>query len=98
MKLGCMSHENTKLGCILICAGKGDLRAARSIVTKALKSVAPKAPRSYIGQSESKSYGLRDPRYTVECTEKTFTEIQEKIGELAKVAGFNQSPVDCYQD
>lgn len=93
-----MNTEFVKPACVIICAAKGDLRAARSAALNSLRSVLPKRHRSYVSLGESKSYGLRDPRYTIECTEAEFNSLMESLSRNAKAAGFTQSPFDCYRD
>lgn len=91
-------NESTRTACTLICAAAGNIRAARGAIAKALQATIPHRPRAYISAGESKSYGLRDPRYTFECTEKEFEAVTAKAAELAKAAGFDQSPFDSYRD
>lgn len=93
------NNELIRPACILICAADGDVRAARGLVAKALRSTLPKGRScSYVSSGEARSYGLREPRYTFDCTEPEFLKITASISEAAKEAGFNQNPTDAYRD
>lgn len=93
-----MSKETIKSACVIICAAKGDLRAARGAASSALRSILPTKRFSYVSNGESKSYKLRDPRYTFECSETEFDSLMERLSRAADAAGFTQSPFDCYRD
>ena len=76
----------------MICAGKGDLRAARGLAARALKVLGIKA--DYLGSVESDG----SPRYLADMTELEFAAFVDYAKHLATKEGWSVSPLDCYRD
>jgi hypothetical protein len=81
-----------KSTCIMICAGKGDLRAARGLASRALKVLGIKG--HYFGSIECEG----SPRYIADMNEHEFAAFVDYAKHLASKEGWSVSPLDIYRD
>ena len=91
--------QSTRLACIIIEAVKGDRRAARGLIGRALKKVkVPYTRANYISESEMRICGTQDGRYTVEMTNEQAALFQKVAHEMALAEGWKSAPMDFYHD
>ena len=76
---------------------KGSVRAARSVASKALRTVKPVSMR-YMGAKEAAREGMNGARYSAYMTREQYTTFNVEADRLAAEAGFDVTPLDCYQD
>lgn len=94
-----MPTESIKAACIILCADKGDVRSARGIASRAIRSVLPRGRYvSYNTMSECGAVGMQDPRYTFDCTEGELDAIIVKAREEASSQGWDKAPIEAYRD
>jgi hypothetical protein len=91
--------------CFIVEAATGDVRAARGLVSRAIRSVVPNAgafPHSmtYYSARELRQLGNGDaaPRYVVNITDAQFDKICEAAHVAALADGWNEAPMDAYHD
>lgn len=97
-----------RIACIIICAFKGDVRAARGVVAKAIREVCGNEPHHsephFINYMSAEAWrgetGEADaePRYFVEMTDAECEAFGNAATRIAKEAGFNRVPMDVYHD
>ncbi|MGB0971040.1 MAG: hypothetical protein ACPGVG_08765 [Mycobacterium sp.] len=106
-----VENTNSRTAALIICCPKGETRAARSLVSKALRTVLGqfwKAPRYGHYMSKQEIYREQespfltlddcDPRYLVDMTDAEFAAVCAEIDRLAAEDGWTQAPFDAYHD
>lgn len=91
---------------IIINAVKGDVRAARGVVSRALHAALPgfrlrKEPYVAVYWSKSELPDLGpdpDPRYTLDVTDEEMARVEQALIQEARDSGFDKPPVDIYHD
>lgn len=92
---------------IIITAVKGDVRAARGVVSRALRRAlrlkklgAPPHSVTYYSSAEIAADipGTDNPRYTLKVTDEEMQRLADLIIEEARVEGFDRPPVEIYHD
>lgn len=100
-------NEARRPACIILAAAPGDFRAARSLVSRAIRSTlavrkhetAPYFVHFTSGDS-LRANGLdRDAgQYTLEVSDEEFSKLMSAIGALASNEGWSRPPTDSYHD
>ena len=91
---------------IILTAVKGHARAARALVSKAIKKVLrvrkwhtePHYVHFTSGHEMGSYGGGKDGRYTLRVTDAEMTKLSNEISRAAKAAGWSGAPVDIYHD
>ena len=88
--------------CIILCAAPGSVRAAKSVVTRALRKV---LGRGYAGAPWSCNYNVgahyedADSRWLLQTTDAEWDALMAAIkAEFAADGGWDRVPLDCYRD
>lgn len=92
-----------RTACILITAAAGYRRAARGLVSRALReSLGIQNMRSEPHFAVYYREGFDDPdfaaRYIVSVTDDEFHSFEAKVEAMAKNEGWETAPIDCYHD
>jgi len=83
----------------MIYAGKGDLRAARGVVSRAIRKALTKAElerATLVYYPARSAHG--SPRYCYNVTDEENKRISAEIRREAEKAGFNRPPGEGYHD
>lgn len=89
--------------CIILDAGPGDVRAARGLVGKAIRSVLKirrwgERPHDVTYYSRDEMPQGEDPRFTLYATSAEGAAISSEIRRLSNLEGWPRPPVDIYHD
>ena len=94
-----MKSEVVDVHTVLICAGEGDVREARGLVSRAIRA-AGLSDFYYIGMNrlieEGASRASAIPRYVLQCTEAQLAEVVENGIAAAKEEGWSRAPFEAY--
>ena len=86
--------------CLIVSAHKGDHRAARGVIGRAIREGLPvtrwgTAPH-FVYYTPTSSDG--DARYTLDATDTEFARVGEALVRISQEEGWSRPPVDCYHD
>lgn len=85
---------------INVTAAKGHTRAARALISKAIKKALKirkwGTPPHHVHYEPKR--GNEDPRYTLHVTDQEMERVSAEIEKMAKAAGWPHAPVDIYHD
>lgn len=94
-----------KTSVFILSAAKGDVRAARSLMGRALREVLGVkrlhvAPHfvTYDSQAAARAEGSQDPRYYADLTEEEFAAVGQRVYQLSQMGGWDRAPIDAYRD
>ena len=83
--------------CILLCAHRGDLCAARGLVSMAIKNTMGRDDGGAIYCSVAECRPGQ-PRYLLDATDNEAKRLSDEIQRLATQGGWDRTPVDIYHD
>jgi hypothetical protein len=87
--------------CILLCAGPGDVRAARGLVGRAIRrglGIRTWGSDPHHVHYMNTAEGEGTPRFLLDVSDDEMTAISDALRELAQAEGWSRPPVDCYHD
>lgn len=92
-------HKGT---CIILCAGKGSVRAAKAVMTRVLTKTLGKdfkgAPWHCVFVPRDEDADA-EPRWLLDTTDDEFARLMRAVGEEFEADGnWTGAPVDCYRD
>lgn len=98
-------NENRRSACFIVCAPRGDQRAARGVIGRAIRKVigARRARGCYMSAAEIAGYSDKpvrecEGRYTPDVTDEEFQKICDEAQRIAAAEGWTQAPMDGYHD